>query len=86
MVPEDNTMPAEVCDKISRTWFWNTSDTPEHVKSVQKLAEILSLCNERRANYLLNVPPDRSGLISGEHLNRLRELATMRTPILTEDR
>lgn len=86
MVPEDNTLPAEVCDKISRTWFWNTSDTPEHVKSAQKLAEILSLCNERRANYLLNVPPDRSGLISGEHLKRLRELAAMRTAILSEDR
>ena len=86
MVPEDNTMPAEVCDKISRTWFWSTGDTPEHVKSVQKITETLSLCNERRANYLLNVPPDRSGRISGEHLRRLRELAAARTAILDEDR
>jgi len=86
MVPEGNTTPAEVCDKISRTWFWNTGDTPEHVKSVQKLAETLSRCNERRANYLLNIPPDRSGQISGEHLKRLRELAAARTAILGEDR
>jgi len=86
MVPVGNSMPAEVCDKISRTWFWNTSDTPEHVKSVQKLTETLSRCNERRANYLLNVPPDRSGLISDEHLRRLRELAAARTAILEEDR
>ena len=28
--------------------------------------------------YLLNVPPDRSGRISGEHLKRLRELAVAR--------
>ncbi len=75
MLPESNTVPAEVSDKISRTWFWNTSDTPEHVKGVEKLIETRSLCNGRRANYLLNVPPDRSGRITGEHLKRLRELA-----------
>jgi len=77
MLPEGNTIPAEVCDKISRTWFWNTTDTPEHVKSTAKIAEMLERCNQRRAAYLLNVPPDRSGLISGEHLKRLRELAAM---------
>lgn len=74
MPPEGNTMPAEVCDKISRTWFWSTTDTPEHVKNAVKIAEMLKLCNERNANYLLNVPPDRDGLISGAHLDRMREL------------
>jgi alpha-L-fucosidase len=78
MVPEGNTVPAEVCDKVSRTWFWNTSDTPEHVKSVAQITEMLERCNDRRATYLLNVPPDRDGLISGEHLKRLRELAEIR--------
>jgi alpha-L-fucosidase len=78
MLPEGNTVPAEVCDKISRTWFWNTADTPEHVKSAEKIVELLETCNRRNANYLLNVPPDRNGLISGLHLERLRELAALR--------
>jgi alpha-L-fucosidase len=70
-----NKMPAEVCDKISRTWFWNTADKPEDVKSVSQIVKMLRLCEERNANYLLNVPPDRDGRISGPHLERMRELA-----------
>lgn len=77
MPPEGNTVPAEVCDKISLTWFWNTADRVEHVKSAAKILEMLKLCNERNANYLLNVPPDRHGLISGAHLERMRELAAL---------
>jgi len=75
MPPEGNTMPAEVCDKISRTWFWSTGDSPGDVKSGRGITELLTLCNGRNANYLLNVPPDRDGLISGAHLKRLQELA-----------
>jgi alpha-L-fucosidase len=78
MPPEGNTMPAEVCDKISRTWFWNTSDAPEHVKSAEAILDLLETCHERNANYLLNVPLDRHGRISGPHLQRLRELAALR--------
>lgn len=82
--PEGNTMPAEVCDKISRTWFWNTADGPEHVRSARWLADLLGLCNRRNANYLLNVPPDRDGLISGPHLERLREAAPLIKATLRE--
>ena len=78
MVPEGNTVPAEVCDTISRAWFWKTGDTAEYVKSAAHVLEMLERCNARRANYLLNVPPGRDGLISGEHLKRMRELAALR--------
>ena len=37
----------------------------------------LKLCNARHANYLLNVPPDPSGLISGPQLERLREIGAL---------
>ena len=73
--PEGNKIPAEVCDKISRTWFWNTEDRAEHVRDAREIINMLRLCNERNANYLLNVPPDRNGLISGIHLERMEELA-----------
>jgi len=75
--PEGNRTPAEVCDKISRTWFWNTADRPEHVKDAGEIIRMLKLCNERNANYLLNVPPDRDGLISGAHLERMQEVAAL---------
>ncbi len=77
MPPEGSTAPAEVCDKISRTWFWNTADGPEYTKDAQEIVRMLRLCNKRNANYLLNVPPDRNGLISGIHLERMRELTAL---------
>ena len=77
MPPEANTIPAEVCDKISRTWFWNTGDGPEHAKDAADIIKMLKLCNARNANYLLNVPPDRHGLISGMHLKRMQEVASL---------
>ena len=75
MPPEGNTMPAEVCDTISGTWFWNSANGPGNVKSAQDILAMLKRCNERKANYLLNVPPDRDGLISGALLERMQELA-----------
>jgi len=77
MPPVGNTMPAEVCDKISRTWFWSTADRPEDVRDAKDIVKMLKLCNERNANYLLNVPPGRDGLISGTHLERMREVAAL---------
>ena len=77
MPPEGNTIPAEVCDKISRTWFWNTSDGPDYTKDAQEIVRMLRQCNNRNANYLLNVPPDRNGLISGIHLERMKEVAAL---------
>jgi alpha-L-fucosidase len=75
--PEGNRTPAEVCDKISRTWFWNTADRAEHVRDAREVVKMLKLCNERNTNYLLNVPPDRDGLISGAHLERMQEVAAL---------
>ena len=82
--PEGNTMPAEVCDKISGTWFWNTADRPERVRDAGEIVKMLKLCNERNANYLLNVPPDRDGLISGAHLERMKEVAALLNAGATE--
>ena len=77
MPPEGNTIPAEVCDKISKTWFWNTTDQPKYAKDARDIIKMLKQCNERNANYLLNVPPDRHGLISGMHLKCMQEVAAL---------
>ncbi len=78
MPPEGNTLPTEVCDKLSRGWFWSTMETPDDVRSAREIVDLLELCNQRNANYLLNVPPDRDGLISGPRLERLREIGAHR--------
>lgn len=73
--PETNTAPSEVCDTIQpgQRWFWDKNARLENLQSADEIIRRLRLCNARRANYLLNVPPDRDGLISGPQLERLRE-------------
>jgi alpha-L-fucosidase len=77
--PQDNALPAEVCDTIQagQRWFWRAVRAPTDLQPAAEMAARLRLCNARNANYLLNVPPDRDGLISGPHLERLRELAAL---------
>jgi alpha-L-fucosidase len=76
---EGNQLPAEVCDTIQtgQRWFWRAVSGPDDLVPAAVLAERLRACNARNGNYLLNVPPDRDGLISGAHLQRLQELARL---------
>jgi alpha-L-fucosidase len=69
--PEDNEHPSEVCDKIGPGWFWNTRENSANLKTAEEVAAMVNLCNSRRANYLLNVAPDRSGLIPAYSVERL---------------
>ena len=71
--PEDNVTPSEVCDILESTWFWH-SKAPRHLKSAAQTVDMLTLCNRRHANYLLNVAPDRSGLIPQATVERLTEI------------
>ncbi len=75
----DNRLPAEVCDTIQtgQRWFWRAVRRPSDLQPAAEMAARLQLCNARHANYLLNVPPDRDGRISGPHLERLRELTAL---------
>jgi len=67
----DYYIPMEVCQTISQNWFWMPNDPP---KSVQTLNYWYQQCQERGANFLLNVPPDRNGRIPDEFVSRLKEL------------
>ena len=57
-----NTIPAEVCDTIttSGTWFWQP-DSEQKMRGAEDVAAVFRMCNERRANYLLDFGPDRRG-------------------------
>ncbi len=73
---ETNTVPSEVCDTIQpgQRWFWDKNASLTDLPATADFAGRLRLCNARRANYLLNVPPNTDGLIAGPQLERLREL------------
>ena len=75
--PEDNKHPAEVCDKLGPGWFWSTNDNESLLTSAADVAAMVRLCNNRRANYLLNVAPDRSGLIPAYAVECLRQIGRL---------
>ena len=66
-------MPGEVCDPIGKDWFYVEGDVPRDDKP---LADQFAACRARGVNFLLDVPPDKNGLIPEFHvaaLNRLRK-------------
>ena len=77
--PEGNRWPAEVCDTIQTgaRWFWREVRQPSDLQAAADVVARLKLCNARHGNYLLNVPPDPRGLISGPQLERLREIGAL---------
>ncbi len=75
--PEDNEHPAEVCDKIGPGWFWKTRENNASLKTAEEIVAMLKLSNSRCANYLLNVAPDKSGLIPAHSLNRLNKVGEL---------
>jgi len=70
-------LPGEVCDTLGKNWFWVEGDAP---RSDNELLTILLETRKRGANLLLDVPPDKHGLIPNEHreaLMRLRRSANL---------
>jgi alpha-L-fucosidase len=68
---KDYYMPGEVCDPIGKEWFWVEGDLP---RSDQSLAKHFAACKTLGVNFLLNVPPDRHGLIPDYSVKALKRL------------
>jgi alpha-L-fucosidase len=64
-------MPGEVCDTLGKEWFWVAGDAP---RSDESLAKLLSACRDGGTNLLLDVPPDRHGVIPDEAVAALMRL------------
>jgi alpha-L-fucosidase len=77
--PADNTAPSEVCDTIQTgsRWFWREVKQPSDIQEAAVVVDRLRKCTACNTCYLLNVPPDHDGLISGPYLQRLREIGAM---------
>lgn len=65
-------VPAECDVSIRPGWFYSPS-TNDQVKSIADLTKIYYASVGRNANLLLNVPPDRRGLVAPEDSIRLME-------------
>lgn len=64
-------MPGEVCDPIGKEWFYVEGDTP---RPDEDLLKIFDNCRNGGVNLLLDVPPDKHGLIPGETIAALQRL------------
>jgi len=64
-------IPMEVCQTMSQNWFWMPGDV---TKSVRTLYHWYEQSVKGGANLLLDVPPDLSGRIPQELVDRLMEL------------
>lgn len=63
-------LPPECDVSLRRGWFWAEDDAP---KSLEHLTSIYYRSIGMGANLLLNLPPDRHGLIPTEDVTRVRE-------------
>ena len=69
-------VPPEVDVSIRPGWFYHPAED-DKVKSVEKLTEIYEQSVGRGSNLLLNIPPDRRGLIPEVDAARLREFGRL---------
>lgn len=80
--PTTNKLPAEECDTIrgDNQWFWKTAaDVPLDAATVtSELARI----NGRSASYLLNCPPNRTGLIEDAIVRVLAQVGATRAEFI----
>lgn len=64
-------LPGEVCDPIGKDWFWVEGDRP---RSDDDLCKQLKDCKARGVNMLLDVGPDKHGLIPDYYADALMRL------------
>ncbi|MBI5091612.1 MAG: alpha-L-fucosidase [Candidatus Hydrogenedentes bacterium] len=64
-------MPGEVCDPIGKEWFYVDGDVP---RPAAELAKQFESCRARGVNLLLDVPPDKHGVIPEASVKALLQL------------
>lgn len=69
--PKRYYIPGEVCDPIGKEWFYVASDNP---RSDAELLGMRLISRERSANLLLDVPPDKHGVIPKRYVDALMRL------------
>lgn len=67
--------PGEADVSIRPGWFWHAAESAK-VKSVDELVDLFFVSVGRNANLLLNVPPNRAGLLDDVDVARMSALST----------
>lgn len=66
-------LPGEVCDTIAKNWFYIKGENP---RPDEELLELFTQTRKRGVNLLLDVPPNKHGLIPNESRDALMRLRT----------
>lgn len=74
----ENRLPALACLPIQRTWFWKESMPTDELKDVEWLVnENVVPYNNAYCNFILNVAPNRNGLMDDNALAALQKIGAM---------
>ena len=76
--------PGEADVSIRPGWFWHAAESAT-VKSPEELTELFFVSVGRNANLLLNVPPNRAGLLDPIDVSRLTALSTDLAALFAHD-
>ncbi|EDM37625.1 hypothetical protein PBAL39_10786 [Pedobacter sp. BAL39] len=75
---ETNKLPALSCLPINQNWFWKTSFPSTPVKSPEQLVnENILPMSKAYCNFILNVAPNRDGLIDDNAVAALKEIGKL---------
>jgi alpha-L-fucosidase len=75
---ESNQLPALSCLPINKNWFWKESFPLTEVKDPLTLVrDNLELFNKAYCNFILNVAPNRDGLIDDNALEALKKIGRL---------
>jgi len=75
---ETNQLPAQAGIPININWFWKETSPAETVKKAKYIVEEnLIPLNNAHCNFILNVAPNRDGLIDDNAISELKEVGTL---------
>ena len=74
----ENRLPALACLSIQRTWFWKESMPTDKLKDINWLVkENIVPYNNAYCNFILNVAPNRDGLMDDNAVEALRQIGSI---------
>jgi len=75
---QHNRLPSIACLPLQQNWFWETSHPTTPVKDPVKLVnETLVPLNKENCNFILNVAPNRDGLMDDNALAALKKIGEL---------
>jgi alpha-L-fucosidase len=75
---KENRLPSIACLPLQQNWFWETSHPTTPVKDPVKLVnETLIPLNKENCNFILNVAPNRDGLMDDNALTALKTIGEL---------